>query len=165
MPSTPASAALRPSSSESAVSTRACRRPSPPPLARPTIRRDTAACWAVSSSTGKEGVGLELHSFSGHGHSRPGRQMQAVLNAGGSSKQELKRALFTLWPHFAMAGLFSGAINLLYLSSPLYLMQVYNRVLVSENVPTLILLTVILGLALVTMAALDSLRAQLLIRC
>jgi len=91
--------------------------------------------------------------------------MQAVLNAGGPSRQELKRALVTLWPHFAMAGLFSGAINLLYLSSPLYLMQVYNRVLVSENVPTLILLTVILGFALVTMAALDTLRAQLLIRC
>ena len=91
--------------------------------------------------------------------------MQAVLNAGGPSRQELKRALVTLWPHFTMAGLFSGAINLLYLSSPLYLMQVYNRVLVSENVPTLILLTVILGFALVTMAALDTLRAQLLIRC
>jgi ABC-type protease/lipase transport system fused ATPase/permease subunit len=91
--------------------------------------------------------------------------MQILPSSGGSSRQELKRALVTLWPHFAMAGLFSGAINLLYLSSPLYLMQVYNRVLVSENVPTLILLTVILALALLTMAALDSVRAQLLIRC
>ena len=75
------------------------------------------------------------------------------------------RALTTLWPHLAMAGLFSGAINLLYLSSPLYLMQVYNRVLMSENVPTLVLLTAILGTALLTMAALDCLRAQVLIRC
>jgi ATP-binding cassette subfamily C exporter for protease/lipase len=71
----------------------------------------------------------------------------------------------SLWPYFGMAGLFSGVINLLYLSSPLYLMQVYNRVLVSENVPTLILLTGILAVALLTMAALDALRAQLLIRC
>lgn len=79
--------------------------------------------------------------------------------------REVRRSLLSLWPHFAMAGLFSGVINLLYLSSPLYLMQVYNRVLVSENVPTLLLLTGILVVALVTMAALDALRAQVLIRC
>src|SRR5438477_2640547 len=81
------------------------------------------------------------------------------------SNRELMRALATLWPHLAMAGLFSGAINLLYLSSPLYLMQVYNRVLMSENLPTLVLLTAILGIALLTMAALDCVRAQVLIRC
>lgn len=79
--------------------------------------------------------------------------------------REVRTSLITLWPHFAMAGLFSGVINLLYLSSPLYLMQVYNRVLVSENVPTLLLLTGILVVALLTMAALDALRAQVLIRC
>lgn len=79
--------------------------------------------------------------------------------------REMKKSLVALWPHFAMAGLFSGVINLLYLSSPLYLMQVYNRVLVSENVPTLVLLTLILIVALITMAALDALRAQVLIRC
>jgi PrtD family type I secretion system ABC transporter len=79
--------------------------------------------------------------------------------------RELRNSLVTLWPHFAMAGLFSGVINLLYLSSPLYLMQVYNRVLVSENVPTLLLLTGVLVVALLTMAALDALRAQVLIRC
>jgi len=79
--------------------------------------------------------------------------------------REVNTSLLSLWPHFAMAGLFSGVINLLYLSSPLYLMQVYNRVLVSENVPTLLLLTGILVVALVTMAALDALRAQVLIRC
>jgi PrtD family type I secretion system ABC transporter len=78
---------------------------------------------------------------------------------------EVRTAVVGLWPHFGMAGLFSGVINLLYLSSPLYLMQVYNRVLVSENVSTLVLLTAILAVALLTMAALDALRAQLLIRC
>lgn len=80
-------------------------------------------------------------------------------------RRELRSSLVSLWPNFAIAGLFSGVINLLYLSSPLYLMQVYNRVLVSENVPTLLLLTGILVVALLTMAALDALRAQVLIRC
>jgi len=77
---------------------------------------------------------------------------------------EMKAALRALMPQFVVAGLFSGLINLLYLSSPLYLMQIYNRVLESENVTTLLLLTVVLLLALVTMGGLDAMRSQLLIR-
>src|SRR3954470_20688721 len=77
----------------------------------------------------------------------------------------VKSGLQSLRQHFAMAGVFSSCINLLYLSSPLYLMQVYNRVLVNENLTTLMLLTVILALALLAMAALDAMRAQILIRC
>lgn len=78
---------------------------------------------------------------------------------------EVRAALASLRPHFITTGIFSSAINLLYLSSPIYLMQVYNRVLVNENIPTLVLLTVILALALLTMAALDAVRAQILVRC
>lgn len=77
----------------------------------------------------------------------------------------VRQALVALWPHFLLAGLFSSGINLLYLSSPLYLMQVYNRVLLNENVSTLVLLTLILAIALLTMALLDAVRAWILIRC
>lgn len=78
---------------------------------------------------------------------------------------DVREALKKLWPHFLWAGLFSSAINLLYLSSPLYLMQVYNRVLLNENISTLVLLTLILATALLTMAGLDAVRAWILIRC
>src|SRR5256886_16310956 len=78
---------------------------------------------------------------------------------------DVRQGLVALWPHFLWAGLFSSAINLLYLSSPLYLMQVYNRVLLNENVSTLVLLTLILAIALLTMAALDAVRSCVLIRC
>lgn len=78
---------------------------------------------------------------------------------------DVRDALLKLWPHFLWAGLFSSAINLLYLSSPLYLMQVYNRVLLNENIATLVLLTLILAIALLTMAGLDAVRAWILIRC
>ncbi|NKB79932.1 hypothetical protein HED49_20180 [Ochrobactrum daejeonense] len=44
-------------------------------------------------------------------------------------------------------------------------MQVYNRVLVSESIPTLVLLTVILVVALLVMAILDAVRSQIMIRC
>ena len=79
-------------------------------------------------------------------------------------RDELAEALRSVRRHFVMAAIFSGCVNLLYLSSPLYLMQVYNRVLVNENITTLVLLTVILIVALATMGALDALRAQILIR-
>jgi len=81
-----------------------------------------------------------------------------------ASQSEIAKALQSLSPGFAFAGVFSGVINLLYLASPLYLMQIYNRVLVSENVATLLLLTLILFVALLTMGVLDAVRAQVLIR-
>ena len=74
-------------------------------------------------------------------------------------------ALKSLRMYFLFAGGFSCMINLLYLSSPLYLMQVYNRVLVSQSIPTLAMLTLILVLALGVMGLLDALRGRLLVRC
>src|SRR5215207_10687515 len=85
--------------------------------------------------------------------------------APSQRNDELRQVLIGQWPHFLWAGLFSSGINLLYLSSPLYLMQVYNRVLLNENISTLVLLTLILAIALLTMAALDAVRACILIRC
>jgi ATP-binding cassette, subfamily C, bacterial exporter for protease/lipase len=82
-----------------------------------------------------------------------------------AAENEVDKALKSLRMHFIVVGGFSSAINLLYLSSPLYLMQVYNRVLVSESLATLVLLTLILAGALLLMAILDAARSQMLIRC
>jgi len=87
-----------------------------------------------------------------------------MLERQDEPADELAGSMKSMWRHFAMAALFSSAINILYLSSPLYLMQVYNRVLVSENVTTLLMLTLILAVALATMGMLDALRSQILIR-
>jgi ATP-binding cassette, subfamily C, bacterial exporter for protease/lipase len=81
------------------------------------------------------------------------------------AESEIGTAIKSLRPYLIIVGVFSSAINLLYLSSPLYLMQVYNRVLISESVPTLVLLTLILAVALLVMAILDAVRAQVLVRC
>ncbi|MGR5194278.1 type I secretion system permease/ATPase [Vibrio rotiferianus] len=55
---------------------------------------------------------------------------------------------------------FSFFINLLVLSIPLYMLQVYNRVISSYSTDTLILLTIIVISALFTMALLDIARAK-----
>lgn len=62
------------------------------------------------------------------------------------------------------AGLFSGGVNLLFLASPIYLVQIYNRVIPSGSIPTLIGLSFALLLALGTMAVFDAVRGRILIR-
>lgn len=55
---------------------------------------------------------------------------------------------------------FSFFINLLVLSIPLYMLQVYNRVISSYSTDTLVLLTIIVISAMFTMALLDIARAK-----
>jgi PrtD family type I secretion system ABC transporter len=67
-----------------------------------------------------------------------------------------------LRPYFVYAALFSLAINVLLLAPPLYMLQVFDRVLTSRSPETLLLLSVAAVVALVLMAALDAVRARLL---
>lgn len=59
-------------------------------------------------------------------------------------------------------GVFSALLNVLMLTSPVFMMQVYDRVLNSRSMPTLVALLVVAGLLLVLMGVLDHLRAVVL---
>jgi ATP-binding cassette subfamily C protein len=59
---------------------------------------------------------------------------------------------------------FSAAINLLYLAPSLYMLQVYDRVIPTSGVLTLVLLSVVLIASLGVLALLDSIRSRLLAR-
>jgi PrtD family type I secretion system ABC transporter len=74
----------------------------------------------------------------------------------------VRELLAGLRPILLYAGLFSLAINLLLLVPPLYMLQVFDRVLASRSGETLLALTAIALAALVVLAALDALRARLL---
>ena len=65
--------------------------------------------------------------------------------------------------YFAYAGLFSLFINLLLLTTPLYSMQVFDRVLTSRSVETLLVLTLLAVGALLTQLALEIVRGRLLL--
>lgn len=58
----------------------------------------------------------------------------------------------------------SAFINLLALNGPLFMLQVYDRVLASRSVPTLLALCVLAGLLYSFQAVLDALRSRLLLR-
>ena len=66
--------------------------------------------------------------------------------------------------HFTYAALFSAGVNLLFIAPMLYMLQVYDRVVPTQGKTTLIFLTLVLVLSLITLAALDAIRARLLVR-
>ena len=63
---------------------------------------------------------------------------------------------------FLAAGLFSLVINLVLLAPSLYMLQVFDRVLATRSVETLLMLSLITGGALLLMFALDLVRGRLL---
>jgi PrtD family type I secretion system ABC transporter len=65
---------------------------------------------------------------------------------------------------FGAAAAFSLGINLLYLAGPLYMLQVYDRVVPSASETTLLMLTLALLMAYLTLAGLDVVRARVLTR-
>ncbi len=63
---------------------------------------------------------------------------------------------------FVAVAFFSLFLNLLMLAGPLYMLQVYDRVLTSQNVDTLIAQTLLLGGVFVVIACLDLMRMRIL---
>src|SRR3954447_13144288 len=77
---------------------------------------------------------------------------------------ELRRVLHASRGYFVIAAIFSLAINLLYLAAPLYMLQVYDRVISSASEITLLMLTIALLMAFLALAGLDAVRARVLTR-
>jgi ATP-binding cassette subfamily C protein len=65
---------------------------------------------------------------------------------------------------FRLIGVFSAVINLLTLTGSFYMLQVYDRVLVSRSVETLVALSVVSFVAFALQGALDSIRLKMLSR-
>lgn len=76
----------------------------------------------------------------------------------------VREALGACRRYFLFAAVFSLAINLLYLASPLYMLQIYDRVVTSGSETTLGMLTLVLLAAFLALAGLDLVRAAILTR-
>ncbi len=66
--------------------------------------------------------------------------------------------------HLALAFGFSALVNILYLAPTLYMMQVYDRVVPTGGLLTLLFVTVVVFFALATLAFLDHIRSRILVR-
>ncbi len=74
----------------------------------------------------------------------------------------VKSAWGSLHKGFVAVAVFSLFLNLLMLAGPLYMLQVYDRVLTSQNIDTLIALTLLLGGVFIVVACLDLMRMRIL---
>ncbi len=82
----------------------------------------------------------------------------------GKEHSELAQVLGKSRSAFIGAGVFSFFINMLMLVSPLYMLQIYDRVLASRNETTLWVLTFVAVFLIVVYAALETMRSRVLVR-
>lgn len=80
--------------------------------------------------------------------------------AGTELAQALRRCRFA----FIGVGLFSCLINILMLTGPLFMLQVYDRVLPSHSIPTLVGLAVLTAALFAFQGVLDAIRGRVLLR-
>ena len=87
-------------------------------------------------------------------------------SVGFNTAQEtpLRRALRACRKQFIVVGLFSGVVNLLQLTTSIYMMQVFDRVLASRVLDTLYFLSLIAIVATLVLALLEAVRGQVMQR-
>src|SRR4051812_35548464 len=91
-----------------------------------------------------------------------GRTMKRT--SSGGSQLEAYDALKTCSSAFGGVAIFSAIINLLMLTGSIYMLQIYDRVLSSRSIPTLIGISFIVLCAYLLQGALDGLRSRMLAR-
>ncbi|MCC6073471.1 type I secretion system permease/ATPase [Massilia sp. GCM10020059] len=79
-------------------------------------------------------------------------------------KNEIEQVLLTFKNTFWTVGAFSAVTNLLMLVPSLYMLQVYDRVLASQNELTLLMLTILMLGAYMLLAGLELIRSFVLVR-
>ncbi len=79
-------------------------------------------------------------------------------------RDEIGQALASFRSAFRSVGIFSAAINLLMLVPSLYMLQVFDRVMTSQNETTLLMLTLMVLGAFLIQAGLEFVRSFMLIR-
>ncbi|MBF0255732.1 MAG: type I secretion system permease/ATPase [Gammaproteobacteria bacterium] len=79
-------------------------------------------------------------------------------------KSPLAEVLSKVSRSFIAVGVFSFFINLLMLTPPLYMLQLYDRVLTSRSESTLVMLTLVVVFLFASMAMLEFIRSRVLIR-
>ncbi len=83
---------------------------------------------------------------------------------GNVKKNPLRHILFSFKKVFFFVGLFSFIINMLMLVPALYMLQIYDRVLVSRNMETLIALTILMLGMYMLLAFLEWVRSRVVVR-
>ena len=87
-----------------------------------------------------------------------------MITDTSNGDREIRAALAESWRLFASVGFFSIFVNLLMLTGPLFMLQVYDRVLTSRSEATLLTLVIITAFLFLMMGVLDYARGRVLAR-
>lgn len=87
-----------------------------------------------------------------------------LSGSSGSSGSSLARVMASLRRAFYCVAALSGVSNILMLTGPLFMLQVYDRVLASQSMPTLLALTILVLVLYLFLGTADALRARMLVR-
>ncbi len=79
-------------------------------------------------------------------------------------RSELAQALSFCRSAFLSIGLFSGMSNILMLTGAFFMLQIYDRVLPSRSVPTLVALAILVAVLFAFLAIFDMIRSRILVR-
>src|SRR3954469_18050894 len=141
-------------------------------------RKNAPPVWPSKSKQGKEQVPgtpgktrasansiwkplkLWFQSFVGANGGAPA----PAPRSSGTPKSELRQALSACRSAFIGVAVFSGLVNILMLTGSLFMLEVYDRVLPSRSVPTLIGLIVLASALFSFQALLEITRGRLLVR-
>src|SRR5215208_3058928 len=110
----------------------------------------------MAARVSPSGLPLGIH------HSKS--QGRTMKRAARIRKSELRVALGSCKSAFVGVGVFSGLINILMLTGALFMLEVYDRVLPSRSIPTLVALCVLAAVLFTFQALLDVVRGRLLVR-
>jgi ATP-binding cassette subfamily C protein PrsD len=83
---------------------------------------------------------------------------------GEARSLELGEAMTACWHAFIAIALMSGLVNILYLTGSFYMLEVYDRVLPSHSVPTLVALSILALILFISQGVLDYIRSRIMVR-
>jgi len=110
----------------------------------------------------------KFRSFEGTFPTRPVPERckdEVKVTAKDTQRRDPLRAAFKVCKsNFAFVVVFSFFINVLMFVSPLYMLQIYDRVLASRSEVTLIMVTILAVVLLMVYAALEIVRSRILVR-
>ena len=99
-----------------------------------------------------------------HATLRIGSSVNDNLPAKPAPGAELADALRRSRSAFLGVGVLSGLINILMLTGPLFMLQIYDRVLPSHSIPTLVGLAILIAGLFLFQGILDAIRGRVLLR-
>lgn len=97
-------------------------------------------------------------------HSSATDETTSSVSALSLNQSELKRALLSSRRAFLATGVFSFVINILMLAGPLFMLQVYDRVMTSGSLSTLTVLALMTAFAYIAIGMLELVRSRIIVR-